>query len=291
EKATLKYYTTGQLVLIDVKAKAAKKIGAPSMIRSADASHDGQYFRVTQMTEPFSYLVPVANFGSVQELWDASGKVVATLNKQPLREGESTGDTDVPAGGGRGGPQQTASDTGKRNVNWNPVGPGLVYYESVFGPSGNGGAGANAAAPGGAGRGGRGGGRGAAAPAAAAGRGTAPARPAPTSVKYMSWVAPYGPGDTKLIYEGSGQLSNVAFSYDGKTMFVSDSGAVIAVLLADPSKRDNLGRGVTVPAGGGGRGGGGGAGAFGAANADTSATGGALATKRGSNGVAVGIVA
>src|ERR1019366_8807216 len=176
EKATLKYYTTGQLVLIDVKAKAAKKIGAPSMIRSADASHEGQYFRVTQMTEPFSYLVPVANFGSVQELWDASGKVVATLNKQPLREGESTGDTDVPAGGGRGGPQQTASDTGKRNVNWNPVGPGLVYYESVFGPGGSGAggvggvSGANAAAPGGAGRGG---GRGGAAAPAAAGGGTA----------------------------------------------------------------------------------------------------------------------
>ena len=44
----------------------------------------------------------------------------------------------------------------------------------------------------------------------------------------MSWTAPYGPGDTKLIYEGSGQLTNVAYSYDGRTMFVSDSGAVIA---------------------------------------------------------------
>src|ERR1019366_5806247 len=151
EKATLKYYTTGQLVLIDVKTKVAKKVGAPGMIRSVDASRDGQYFRVTQMTEPFSYLVPVTNFGSVQELWDLNGKVVATLTKQPLREGESTGDADVPAGGGRGGPQQTASDTGKRNVNWNPVGPGLVFYESVFAAAGTGVGGANAA-PGGGGR-------------------------------------------------------------------------------------------------------------------------------------------
>src|ERR1019366_8317010 len=79
EKATLKYYTTGQLVLIDVKTKVAKKVGAPGMIRSVDASRDGQYFRVTQMTEPFSYLVPVTNFGSVQELWDLNGQVAAPL--------------------------------------------------------------------------------------------------------------------------------------------------------------------------------------------------------------------
>jgi hypothetical protein len=88
EKAMLKYYTTGQLVLIDVKTKAAKKIGTPGMIRAVDASPDGQYFRVTLMTEPFSYLVPVSSFGSVQELWDINGKLAATLNKQPLREGE-----------------------------------------------------------------------------------------------------------------------------------------------------------------------------------------------------------
>ena len=104
----------------------------------------------------------------------------------------------------------------------------------------------------------------------------------------MNWVAPYGPGDIKLIYEGSGQLTNVAFSSDGTTMFVSDSGAVIAVRSADPAKRYNLGRGVTLPAGGGGRGGGGGG--FGAAGADTSSTGGALAAKRGPNGVNVVIV-
>ncbi len=283
EKASLKYYTTGQLVLIDVKAKTAKKIGAPGMIRAADASPDGQFFRVTEMTEPFSYLVPVTSFGSVQQLWDANGKMIAQLNKQPLREGEAAGDGDAPAGGGRGGFQQPATDTGKRNISWNPVGPGLVFYESVFSAGGNGGnGGGNAAAPAGGGRGGRGG-RGAA--AAAPGRGTAAARPAPTSVRYVSWVAPYGPGDTKLIYEGSGQLTSVAFSYDGKTMFVSDSGAVTAIRTSDPSKRYSLGRGVTL-ATGGGRGGG----AFGAAAADTGAAGGALATKPGPNGAPVVIV-
>ncbi len=286
EKAELRYYTTGQLALIDVKTKTMKKIGAPGMIRSVDASPDGQYFRVTEMTEPFSYLVPATSFGSVQELWDANGKVIAQLNKQPLREGEAAGDGDTPAAGGRGGLVQPATDTGKRNISWNPVGNGLVYFESVFSAGGNGGGGAGAAAPagGGGGRGGRGG-RGGAAAAPAPGRGTPATRPAPTSVRYMSWTAPYGPNDTKLIYEGSAQLAGVAYSYDGKTMFLSDSGSVIAVRTADPSKRYNLGRGVTVPAGGGGRAGGGG-GAFGG-GADTSATGGRLEMKRGPNGANV----
>ena len=105
----------------------------------------------------------------------------------------------------------------------------------------------------------------------------------------MSWVAPYGPSDTKVLYEGSGRLTSVAFSADGKTMFVADSGAVFAMRTADPSKKCSLGTGVTLPGGGGfgGRGGGGGRGGAGAAD-DT--TGGALATKSGPHGEPVVIV-
>ncbi len=271
EKAMLKYYTTGQLVLIDVQTKTARKIGAPGMIRSADLSQDGQYVRVTEMTEPFSYLVPVTSFGSVQELWDLNGKMVATLSRQPLREGDEAGDGDAP-GGGRGG-LQPATDTGKRNIQWSPVGAGLVYYESVFAPAGS-----NAARGGG-----NGGGRGRG--AAPAGRGgAAPARPQPTSVRYMSWVAPYGPSDAKLVYEGSGQLTSVAYSADGRTMFVADSGTVIAMRVNDPSKRYSLGRGVTISTGGGGRGGGG------AGASDTIPNAGALAMKRGPTGAPVVMV-
>ena len=38
----------------------------------------------------------------------------------------------------------------------------------------------------------------------------------------MNWLPPYGAGDTKVLYEGSGRLTNVAYSADGKTMFVAD---------------------------------------------------------------------
>ena len=68
-----------------------------------------------------------------------------------------------------------------------------------------------------------------------------------------------------MIYEGSGRLTSVAFSADGKTMFVTDSGGVFAMRTADPTKQFSLGTGVTLPGGGGfgGRGGGGGRGGFG----------------------------
>jgi dipeptidyl aminopeptidase/acylaminoacyl peptidase len=262
EKAQLKYYTTGQLALIDIAKKTAKKIGAPGMIRAVESNNDGSYFTVTQMTEPFSYLVQVNAFGTKRELWDATGKTIATLAVTRLREGND--DPDAAGGGGRGAGGPTASDTGKRNVAWNPVGPGLVYVQSVFGaPAGGGNAGRGAAG----GRGGRGG------PAGSA------ARPAPTSVQYVNWLPPFGATDTKVIYEGSAQLGTVSYSADGKTLFAADSGTVFAVRLAD-NRRFNLGRGVTLSAGGGGFGGrGGGAGGGGGGGADSTALGGALVTR------------
>lgn len=277
DKALLKYHTTGQLVIIDVRSKNVRKIGTPAMIRAIDPSPDGQHVRVTRMTEPFSYLVPVNSFGSVEELWDVNGRAVTTLARVPLREGERTSDADANAG--RGGPQQTASDTGKRNIQWSPVGPGLVYMQSVFAaPAGNAGTAGNA------GRGGRG------AAGGGGGRGAQGVAAQPTAVRYMSWMPPYGPNDTKVLYEGSGRLTSVAHGADGQTMFVSDSGSVFAIRTGDASKRLDLGRGVVL-GGGGGRGGGGGgrAGGAGTDAADTTATG-VLATKRGPNGQPVVIV-
>src|SRR5262249_52985325 len=122
EKDLLDYYTLGQLAEIDVKTHAVKKIGAPALITNVDASPDGQYFRVTLQTKPYSYLVPVANFGTVEQIWDATGKVLTEIAKTNLREGTGgSNDTTAFAGGpgfgGRGGGQ---SDTAKRNLQWNP---------------------------------------------------------------------------------------------------------------------------------------------------------------------------
>jgi dipeptidyl aminopeptidase/acylaminoacyl peptidase len=271
DQAILKYYTTGQLAQIDVRTRVARKIGAPAMIRSVDASPDGAYFRVSLMSEPFSYRVPTSSFGSIDQLWDGTGRVVAELGRTPLREGE-TGDDDAPGGFGRGA-TASASDTGKRNLQWNPVGPGMVYLQSVF--ASNEPAGGRAA--------GRGAGR---AGGQAAGR-------TPTSVRFMNWLPPYGASDTKLVVEGSSRLTSVAYSVDGRTMFIADSGLVFAARTADPSRRFSLGRGVALGGGGGGfgRGGRAGGGGGGGAGADSTALGGSVAMRQGPNGGAMVVVA
>ena len=68
EKALVEYYSTGQLSLLDVIGGDVRAIGKPAMIRSINAAPDGQYFRITTVQKPFSYIVPVSNFGSVEEI-------------------------------------------------------------------------------------------------------------------------------------------------------------------------------------------------------------------------------
>ena len=209
DKALLVYYTKGQLALIDVNSKAVRTIGAPATIRDVDAAPDGAFVRVTRMTEPFSYLVPVPNFGSVEELWDASGKMVTTLATTSLREGvpADNGDPTATPGSARRG---FGADSAKRNIQWNPIGAGLLYVQTG---------------------------------------------------KLVHWRAPFGANDTTVLYRGSPQLSTVLYSSDSSTMFVTDSGATIAVRVNDVTKRYNLGRTVTLPAVIAGLGGGGGGGA------------------------------
>ncbi len=119
--AQFEYFTTGQLAAIDVKTRVVRRIGAPAMISSVDPSPDGRYFRVTTVQKPFSYVVQYSNFGNVEEIWDAAGKVLATVVKRPLRESEDTSST----------PGQARSDGGKRSLAWLPNGKGLWYLEPI----------------------------------------------------------------------------------------------------------------------------------------------------------------
>ncbi len=273
DKELIDYYTMGQLALIDVKTKVAKKIGQPALITAVDASPDGQYFRVTLQTKPYSYLVPVSNFGTVEQVWDASGKVLAEVAKRTLSEGtgRNADSTGGQGGGGRGGAQ---TDTGKRNLQWNPVGSGLVYLQAEAAPAGQRG-GANGA------RGGRaGGGGGAGGPGAA------------RKDRLYSWSAPFAASDVKVLYEANARMTSAEFSPDGKTLFVNEGNDLYAVRLVDPSKHYEIAKGGTIAAGGrGGRGGGGGGGR-GGVTSDSAffANPGALQVKRGPNGAPVVLV-
>jgi len=276
DKDLLDYYTLGQLALIDVKTKAVKKIGAPSLITAVDASPDGQYFRVTTQVKPYSYLVPVANFGTVEQLWDATGKVLAEISKTTMREGTGgANDTTAFAGGpGFGGRGGAGADTAKRDIRWSPVGAGLTYLQSEAAPAGNRGAGRGAAAPGGRAGGAQGGG-------------------APRKDRLYTWVPPFSASDAKVLYEANSRMTSAEFSADGKTLFVNEGNDLYAVRLADPSKHLEIAKGASIAAGGrGGRGGGGGGGGRGGAGSDSAFFNnpGALQTERGPNGLPVVLV-
>jgi dipeptidyl aminopeptidase/acylaminoacyl peptidase len=237
------YYTNGQLAVINAKTKAITKIGAPSLITAVDASPDGKYFLVTLQVKPYSYLVPVSNFGTVEQLWDASGKTITTLASHPLNDGQrNLSDSARAAGAGRGGLQ---ADTGKREFRWNPAGAGLVYLEAEARPAGNGGNSGNS----GNGNGARG------AAAARGGRGAAARKD-----RIFLWSAPFGANDAKQLFEANSRITTADFSADGKLLFVNEGSELYAVKLADPSKHYDIAHGGTIDAGRGGRGGAGGRG-------------------------------
>ena len=212
----LEYYTTGQLALIDVKAHTAKKIGAPAMIQSVDVSPDGLYFHVITMQRPFSYIVQYSSFGTADQLWDATGKVLSTISKRPLRLGN-----DTTGGGGRGG----RSTDSKRGLAWMPRGPGMFFLEAVPGLRG-----ADSASS--------------ASDAGTTGRGGAAAGAAARPDRVVQWSPPFGPMDTKVLYESSAPISNLAFSDDAKWIFAAGTiggfGEIYAVNVAEPTKKYSI---------------------------------------------------
>jgi dipeptidyl aminopeptidase/acylaminoacyl peptidase len=287
EKDLMKYYVTGQLALIDVKARTAKKIGAPAMIQSVDASPDGQYFRVTKLVEPFSYVVQYTSFANVEEIWDTNGKVLAEVSKRALRLGN---DTTGGGFGGRGG--GAGADTARRSLSWMPQGAGIFFLQQEpaprRAPGDSSDVGVTGAAGGNAGRGAQG------------GRGGAGQAGPPRKDRLYQWSPPFGTGDIKMLYENSTRMAQFAFSDDAKTIFVGDNtngtGEIFAVTLADPTKKNPIVRmrGYTPTFSGGGRGGRGGGGGGRGGAADDSLTfynnPGSLILKRGSRGVEVAMV-
>ena len=235
ERDLFEYYTTGQLATIDVRSRAVRRIGAPAMIQRVDPSPTGSYFRVTTTQKPFSHTVPFGAFGSVDQVWDASGRVVVELAKRPLREGDGPGgDDDAPGA-------RAAADTAMRNVEWMPAGDELYFLQADPSPAGAQGDSA---------------------------QGAGQPRSRARDRAYV-WAAPFTAGTKKAILDNANRMSQLAFSRDGRTAFVAENAngtaVVFAVDLADATKRHTITRvrGLTASLGigGGGFGGGGGGGA------------------------------
>ena len=257
ERELVEYYTTGQLATIDVRSRAVRRIGAPAMIQRVDPSPSGSFIRVTVMQKPFSHILPVSSFGTVDLVWDTNGRSVAELSRRPLPEGDSDNDDDAPGGG-------ASSDTAKRNVEWMPTGDAIYYLQMDAAPARN----------------------------AEQEEGGSQQRARARDRLYI-WTAPFTAESRRAVLDNANRMSQVAFSADAKTVFVAETATgaahVFAVDLADPTKRHTITRvrGLTpsLGIGGGGFGGGGGGGRNNAADSATFYQNpGTLVSERAGNG-------
>lgn len=269
----LEWHSTGQAALINTQTGLVKKIGQPAMISAIDASPDGNFLRITRTTKPFSYIVPVSNFGTIEEVVDLTGKVLVKLNDRPLNLGAAPDDAAPPApgqgaAGGRGGSGQE----GRRELAWRQDGKGFTYLEQEPAPPGTA-AGGRAAGAGRGGAGSRGG--------SAAGQ---EGRQGPQRKdRLYQWLPPFEEKGAKVIYENNTRMTGHRFSPDMQILFFRETSGQntveVAVYLTDPPQRFTLSQfrtddvnanpGTLISArgagGGGGRGGGGGGGRGGGA--------------------------
>ncbi len=226
DQALLEWHATGQLALIDVGNRNVRRIGQPAMIRSIDFSPDGQFARVTRMVKPFSYVVPVGNFGQVEEMWDLTGKVLAELSKRELNLGVRA-DNPVTAPGA-GGPA-TESQSGKREMAWRTDGQGLTYLEQEPAPPGDS---ASADAPA-AGRGGQGQGQ------------SGPQTPRRMDRVYQ-WLPPFDSTSMTVVYEQNTRMNGHRFSEDMQVLFFTErqgqNTSEIAIFLNAPTEKHTLAR-------------------------------------------------
>ncbi len=228
----LEWHATGQLGMIDITTQAIKKVGTPQMFRSFDIAPDGQHARITRMTKPFSYIVPVSNFGQVEEVWDATGKALVELSSREINLGVQQANADAGQAGGRGG---GANQAGRRELSWRADGQGFTYLEQEAAPAAEGRAGRSGNGGGVAleQQGGRQGGR-------QGGTANQPQRPD----RVYQWTAPFTDATKKVIYENSTRMTGHRYSEDMQMLFFRETSGTTAtdyaVDLSAPADKHRL---------------------------------------------------
>ncbi|MCH8145436.1 MAG: S9 family peptidase [Gemmatimonadetes bacterium] len=208
EKELLEYYTTGQLAVIDVQRRRARRIGQPAMISGVSVSPDGMHVQVTTMRRPFSYIVPRRQFGSATEIWSLEdGSVLALVSEQELRDG-SPRDT-------------TNGDPEKRNITWRPDGQGLSFLLMAPRQPGD-----------------------TAQAEESQGEGRGRSR---RKDRVFQWLPPFDSASMTTVYENNTRLQNVRYSQDAQTLFLTEqqgqNGHDFAVFLSDTSTKHTIWRG------------------------------------------------
>ena len=216
DKALLEWNVTGQLALIQVDNRRVTTIGQPDMIRSMDFAPGGEFVRVTRTVKPFSYIVPVSSFGTIEEIWDMDGNVLVTLEEEELNTGLRD-DRPVTAPGVGG----DAAEADRRDLAWRADGMGLTYLEQEPAPDS-----ADAEdepeeeeGPEGRGRNGR------------------------TDRVYL-WAPPFDSTSKTVVYESSTRMAWHRFSPDMQTLFAAERRGqnqhIYAVELDNPEEKHTI---------------------------------------------------
>jgi dipeptidyl aminopeptidase/acylaminoacyl peptidase len=112
DDALFSYFATSELVVVDPEAGTFKAIGERAVYATADFSPDGEYLLVEYLIGPWSHAVPYWRFASEVEVWDKTGKPVATVASLPLAD-------EVPIHG---------VPTGVREPAWRATAPHELYW-------------------------------------------------------------------------------------------------------------------------------------------------------------------
>lgn len=185
EKELVRWFSTGQLALVDVQSGQATRVGAERMITEIDPAPDGDFVRVEFLSGELSYIVPVMSSATREELWDRNGNVITVLAETEAREG-ADGDDDDEDG-----------DAQRRAVRWHPTEPGLLFLQQAPADETDE-AGAGAAA------------------------GAGPNEPASRELdRVLHWAPPFEAGSETVLYETSRRMRSVEVDRSGRTLFIT----------------------------------------------------------------------
>ncbi|HFA50523.1 MAG TPA: S9 family peptidase [Bacteroidetes bacterium] len=108
------YYTTSQLMVLDISTGVSQQFGEKGIYRSVSPSPDGNFVMTSKIKQPFSYIVPYYRFASETSIFDLNGKLVRQMADLPAAE-------NLPKG-------FNAVATGPRSFNWRADKPASLYW-------------------------------------------------------------------------------------------------------------------------------------------------------------------
>ncbi len=186
------FYATAQLATVDSVTGKVTPIGKAGILESVRPSPDGNYFLVTMIHKPFSYLYQARQFPKEMDVWDRTGKPVHHIASMPLAtggRGGGLGPTDDPLA-----PPAEPPARGTRGLTWRFNEPATLMWLDAIG---------DAPARSGTGRGGRG------------------ATPRPEHL--MALAAPFT-GEAKELYKSEAGIPGVTLFENGHLALLGNGG-------------------------------------------------------------------